>query len=1313
MNARLIVLSLLVLVVGRGFVEGGENMLGRQSHNVGLAVLPVPGEVVIDGKLDDWDFTGRIWVFADKMIRDRYSAQAAAMWDEDSLYLAAKWRDPTPMMNLVNPRFNANEGWKSDCWQIRIKSDQIVHLTTWHHTAKDEAVVHVTYAPKGSGEPEFIVFGPQGKLGRGIAQAFEKDDTGRGFVQELRVPWEVLFKDVPKIEPGLTIRLGNEFLWGGPTARNWPAHRYADNLQPDSTSREFYWQNWKAWGDATLKAEGDVPIRRYVDEASKLAGTIPVRATIPADATRFTLAINDAGGGRVRNLAGAFDPEDYTVEQAGDRRGVEVMWDGLNDDGDLVATGEYDVVGLTHGGLGARWETCYYNPGDPPWEVVDGSGTWGGDHGHPEHVAAAGEWMMIGWRGVEGGHGIIAIHPEGRKQWGEKRSALALGADEQYVYAAVRSAYVRGALCRFDRDTGENRPFVLDGKTRTFELIPEAIFGENVPGEIIDIGSDGETLVLAMSGGKLGLLHPVTAELRRTIDAPNVQAVALGDAGLFYVDGERLYAVDTNSGKSRAIKTPGVERAGRIAIDRDGNLLVIDTGADSQVKAYNGEGELIYTVGDKGGRPIRGKWQPTGLLNVSDVAVDKDGRIWVVEHYAYPRRVSVWRRPATTDRAELVRDYVGNATYAGSGGHLHPTDPSLAYWGPVEMKIDREAHEYEVTRILWVPDREKGEAFPMLHHSGHWFANPILFTSDASGEPRTYAYMNERLYHAIYMERGDVFEPVAAVTVVGAVSGKIARSREVVEPPSGEFEGLNAWDGIIWNDLNGDAAVQRNECIVFPARQERGRMVSDLPMGHYWGGRPDDDLSLYVDGVHRIRPVHFAEDGAPVYARPSIEKLPTDDVGQYYPIDEAGVLVWMSKRGYPRASQGIRGLDLKTGRELWSYPDLYPGVHGSHRAPMASPGLVIGSLKALGAAKVNDEVGHVFAIRGNLGQDYFFTADGLFVGALFQDGRLPGDSFPATEAALEQMPLGGMSEGGEPFNGWFGRQNDGVIRMLTALQARQACTVIRITGLETIARFEAEAIELDTPALVAAERDNAARAAADETTPGYTLKPLTSAPTIDGKNGDWRGVPPMKIDRPRNPNKATVRLAYDDDHLYAFFDVIDPSPWLNRGRELATLFKTGDAVDIKLGVDPDAPANRADPVAGDMRLLLAPWRNGVATVLMQPVDPDAAESKRYRYESPVMTKMFDRVETIDAADVAVSTGENGYQVEAAIPLGAIGWSPESGRTIRGDVGVISSDAEGMVNVARTYWSNRMTNIVNDLPSEAALTPRFWGEITVE
>jgi hypothetical protein len=113
---------------------------------------------------------------------------------------------------------------------------------------------------------------------------------------------------------------------------------------------------------------------------------------------------------------------------------------------------------------------------------------------------------------------------------------------------------------------------------------------------------------------------------------------------------------------------------------------------------------------------------------------------------------------------------------------------------------------------------------------------------------------------------------------------------------------------------------------------------------------------------------------------------------------------------------------------------------------MPRPGLLIGPLKTLGVVHVNDRVGRVFAMRGNLGQDFYMTTDGILVGSLFVDGRLPGESLPETEEQLVGMPMEGLTVGGEPFSGTLVKQRDGVIRTTTGM-ARQACMILQVKGL--------------------------------------------------------------------------------------------------------------------------------------------------------------------------------------------------------------------------------------------------------------------------
>ena len=118
------------------------NMLGLQSQNSGLQAVHAKGTVKIDGKLDEWDLSGRIWSFADIGLRDQFSVETSAMWDGEALYLALQWHDPTPLFNQVSPKTNPGDGWRSDSVQMRIQTDHISWLTAWHYTGEGTSNVH-------------------------------------------------------------------------------------------------------------------------------------------------------------------------------------------------------------------------------------------------------------------------------------------------------------------------------------------------------------------------------------------------------------------------------------------------------------------------------------------------------------------------------------------------------------------------------------------------------------------------------------------------------------------------------------------------------------------------------------------------------------------------------------------------------------------------------------------------------------------------------------------------------------------------------------------------------------------------------------------------------------------------------------------------------------------------------------------------------------------------------------------------------------------------------------------------------------------
>jgi hypothetical protein len=1053
------------LCLGTIALGAGSNMIGRQSHNEGLSAVKAPSKVTIDAKLEEWDLSGQIWTFADVSVRERFSVKSAAMWDKDHLYLAYIWKDPMPLNSMVDPDFNPDKGWVADSLQLRVLAGgQTSWITTWFFSGKNAPVFHVAYwkdeRNNKKGLDQILLVGKENgtDLGQGVEMAYKKLSDSTGFVQEVKIPWSIIYKKDHTARADESIKMGMEFLWGDPTGKTWPIHRYADNLAEGHTSREFFWTAKKAWGPITLLNKNNIETRKYIAGDSKPVGTIKVRARIPQRAANFSLVIEDRTGKRIRNLVGGVSAEDFTLKTGGGTRTVEVDWDGLDDQGKMVAPGSYAVRGLTHKGLGAEYEMTFYNPGTPAWKTTDGSGAWGADHAAPEYISRAGDWMIIAWGFAEGGHGIIGIGPDGKKKWGEKRGVSALASDKDYLYAIPNTWHTKEqTLMRLRVKDGAYSPFTLNGKERAFELPFAEILGEGTMAKVLAVTAAPGRIALTLESGQIALLNAESAELEKLLPvtkqasllkAQPSEAKGKGHGGAkkavslaFSKDGKQLYSlvegmlvsVDISSGKEKELTLKGMGKAVALNVDNDGNLLVVDMGPDQQVKAYAAAGRPLYTCGKKGGRPIRGKFIPAAMSHVSAVAADSVGAVWTTENWNFPRRVSVWSKDGA-----LIRDYVGNTGYSGTGCYLHDDNPELGYLGPIEFRLDRKNRTWRVENILWVPDKAEGESFDM--DGGH--AQCQRFTATVNGKEHEYMFMPAfRDYHGyvIFMNRNGKWQPVSAITTAGTVSGEFAHHGQVTRKPDGELAGLNNYDAVIWNDTNGDGKLQRAECEVFKAARpgtDKRRGEIAIPMGSGWGERISKDFVFYttgtkgrsVTGIHAYTPDHFTDDGAPVYSGNSFKKVAEIDTssGDTVPVDKDNMLYlsWAGKSLY--------GVDTATGEPRWSYPNPYPGVHGSHKATMPKPGLLIGPLKITGVVPDCGDAKGVLHMRGNLGQDFFVTTDGLYVASMFQDGRLPGMVLPGKEESLLGMPMEMFSQGGEPFNGWFGKQDDGVVRMTSA-----------------------------------------------------------------------------------------------------------------------------------------------------------------------------------------------------------------------------------------------------------------------------------------
>ena len=202
MNDRFCVLVLVTIICGA--MPAGRSF-ATPTENLGIGILPAAGKVVIDGKANDWLTGGGIFVCGDvEKLRDSRAAWVHLMYDAQSLYVLVRWRDTTPLNNRESAA--GGLGFRGDCLQIRfLVADRTPrarcsHLTCWKG-ADGRDVVQVAYGKMldGGGLPDAKT--------KGARQAFAASADGKGYVQEIAIPWKLLTADGKRPEAADALRV--------------------------------------------------------------------------------------------------------------------------------------------------------------------------------------------------------------------------------------------------------------------------------------------------------------------------------------------------------------------------------------------------------------------------------------------------------------------------------------------------------------------------------------------------------------------------------------------------------------------------------------------------------------------------------------------------------------------------------------------------------------------------------------------------------------------------------------------------------------------------------------------------------------------------------------------------------------------------------------------------------------------------------------------------------------------------------------------------------------------------------------------------
>jgi hypothetical protein len=1025
------------------------------------------------------------------------------------------------------------------------------------------------------------------------------------------------------------------------------------------------------------------------DATTAWLGDHGVPSAVVTDGQRMYLACNGAEGGRhllatdfdgnviwgLQNTTGAADPESIAadggriyilhpkvgwmnagvvISLADATSGTYAIWTGKKDHL-LTLT---DIYGSTPSGpdhfdyIDARDGKIYLTSGDPLF-FID---------------------QVVDWKALAGK--LKSDSPIARRIVGAMWPATAKRLDALAAgKTAVEKAFTLGGGHPLDSELVAS----INDSIRSTDLAPEtAPLSEAARAranrKLIDAALDGA--VRSPSPGDLTVLDAATGRLIRSWPLPFGGAIRAVNEHLVYVitDGTAVLAFDPTTGESKRLLDKLANATG-ITTDAAGNLYVSLAAPQMQVAVFNPNGIKLKAIGRDGGRAPVGAWQPDGMLYPAGVAVDKFGKLWVMEHDRFPKRVSVW---STADRS-FVKDFFGPPHYGNSGAVINPRDPNLMVCVGCEWRLG--------------PRTGKSVCLGTFDREYHTFST---YREGANGKLYLFAFSGK-----YGMGRLKVFERVGDANFV--------KRAEIGHLGTEADSRAGGGTTTLWLDVNGNQTPDHDPLQTVPGHL---RMTG----ANDWSLNLGPDMTLYVfdnqDQKLKALPIDgFTPAGAPKYDLTRLKPMPQAMSAGYEggsscavpSADNRRILINLHNKEHP-AGFLWTCFDLADGKQLWTYPNPYFQVHGSHNAPAADPGLFRGAYGPVGTAKLPG-VGGIWIINGNVGEWGVLSSDGFYVTRLF-NGNIFDWKWPATAtpgADMTNLPPG---SGGEDFGGSVTQAADGNVYV----QAGKCATWdLLLTGLEKTTPIPGGDITLSEADI---SKARALREQALQALGAGRRLIIKHLPVEFTGNfaGDFKGCDIVAYQK-TDESAARTALAYDGSTLYAGWEVKDPTPWVNGAKDLSQMYSGGDTVDLQIGADPAANPRRTQAGRGDLRLSIGSFQGHPTAVLYRFVSD---EKKPRSFTSGVVQGyQVDYVDVLPDARLKVKLEKDKYVVEAAIPMASLGIEPKAGLTLGGDVGVTFNETSGTRTKLRSYWSNQHTGLVDDVVFELQISPQYWGTFAFE
>lgn len=1039
-----------------------------------------------------------------------------------------------------------------------------------------------------------------------------------------------------------------------------------------------------------------------------------------------TLVIENEDGVRVRNLIGE------TWFEAGKNT---VMWDGLDDlerdveaagrgvysiPAKFVAPGNYKVRGLVHDKVHAVYEFTVYTAGTPPWLTPDHTGGWLANHSPPlsalfvngDKSPTGQPVVYLGAYVTEGADGMAWVDLDGKKLGGKKfiggswTAAPYMAKDEGVNSNKNINIYV-ASVWETGKKSGQAE-LRITGITnkKDVEVLRQTVGAitpnENVKERIGGVAVLNQLAVVSLtSENQLMLINLKEKKVLKTIKVTSPGGLAFEEDGaLLVLSGNKVFRFQ----KITAAKTikdaetlisKGLESSKGVTTDASQNIYVSDAGTSNQVKVFTKKGVFLRAIGNAGTQQA-GPYDPLHMNNPAGITIDSRKQLWVAENNFMPKRVSVWSLDG-----KFIRAFYGPAKYGG-GGTLDPKDKNKFYYadgkqGTMEFALNWANGSYMLKNILYrkTPESQDLGFRSTAPETAIYFKGKRYFTNCYNTNPT-----NGHTTAFLFAERNNQLYPAAAagdarywdIFKQDIFTKLLPAGNSLAGKPKG-----NTF--FIWNDTNADGLVQPNE-VQFGKGLASGVTVMD-----------DLSFCFTLSGnAVQVAPATINANGTPAYKINTVTTLVKDI---QLSASSGGNQLLAAPDGWTVATMGLMPFHkysisgAKNGKPVWSYPNLWPGLHASHSAPMPEfPGELIGPTRLLGGV-FNEKTEPLWAINSNHGMVYIFTTDGFFVTTLFEPmrtGKRWNMPDPKRGMSVDSLTL---SE--ENFWPTITQTNDGEVYLTNGGQS----SLVNIKGLQSIKRLpdvtvNVSAKDIANSRTVLSNLESKRQLQADT---GTLKVPLFKSPIIvDGTLTEWKDASWAEIGKgvmtkskaKYKPFNVEAAVAVAGNRLYAAFKTGDEGLLKNSGEDTNALFKSGGALDIMIGAA--GTKNRKEVRAGDSRLLVTLIKGKPVAMLYRAVVNGTKDAERIPFSSPTRTITFDKVEDITKQVEFAASKEGDYEI--SVPLSVLGLKPKSGMVINGDIGVLRGD--GSETVARTYWHNKATAIVSDVPSEAELTPWLWG-----